>query len=256
MAHPRPNTTAQRILVALDTPDVGHAVALSRSLTGIVGGVKLGLEFFNHNGPEGVRRVARAGLAETPRGAPTATQPFFLDLKYHDIPNTVAGAVRAAVALGPMILNVHASGGAAMMKAAMDAAHFAAEPLGVARPIMIAVTVLTSLDDEDLSAVGQAGPTADQAVRLAELAQQSGMDGVVCSPHEITRIRAACGPDFRLITPGVRPAGADRGDQKRIMTPVEAVQAGADWLVIGRPITQAADPASAARAIAEELAAA
>ena len=256
MAHPRPNTPAQRILVALDTPDVGRATQLARDLAGVVGGVKLGLEFFNHNGPEGVRHVTRGTLDETPRGKPVPTQPLFLDLKFHDIPNTVAGAVRAATHLTPMILNVHALGGRAMMKAAMDAAHFAAEPLGVVRPIMIAVTVLTSMDDEDLADTGQNGPADDQAVRLAELAQKSGMDGVVCSPHEIRRIREACGPDFRLVTPGVRPTGSDAGDQKRIMTPLGAVQAGADWLVIGRPITQAADPIAAAKAIADDLMAA
>lgn len=253
MAHPRPNTPAQRILVALDTPDTNRAVQLSRDLVGIVGGIKLGLEFFNHNGPHGIKQVTRGSLEETPRGAPVATQPLFLDLKFHDIPNTVAGAVRAAVELTPMIVTIHATGGEAMMRAAMDAAHFAAEPLGVIRPIMVGVTVLTSLDGEDLEATGQKGPASDQAVRLALLAQKAGMDGVVCSPHEITRIREACGPDFRLVTPGVRPQGADAGDQKRVMTPEQAVEAGADWLVIGRPITGAPDPIAAAKEIAASL---
>jgi len=239
--------------VALDTPDVQKARDLSLALAGHVGGVKLGLEFFNANGPEGVRRVVRGDLDETPRGEPVIQQPFFLDLKYHDIPNTVAGAVRSAMPLGPMILNVHAAGGSAMMKAALDAAHFAAEPLGVVRPLMIAVTVLTSMDDSDLDAVGMQSPAGDQVVRLAELTQKAGLDGVVCSAREITRIREACGPDFRLIVPGIRPAGAAVGDQKRVMTPVEAVKAGADWLVIGRPITGADDPVAATKAIAQDL---
>ncbi len=254
MSHPRPTLPHQRILVPLDTPDVDRAVALARDLSGVVGGVKLGLEFFNANGPDGVRRVTRGSLEETPRGEAVPQQPLFLDLKFHDIPNTVAGAVRSVIPLTPMILNVHAGGGPAMMKAAIDAANFAAEPLGTVRPIMIAVTVLTSLDDSDLDAVGQVGPAGDQAVRLAELAQKSGMDGVVCSAMEITRIREACGPDFRLIVPGIRPAGSDIGDQKRVMTPSEAVKAGADWIVIGRPITGADDPVKAAKAIALELA--
>lgn len=253
MSNLSPQTPSQRILVALDTPDVAKARDLSLALAGHVGGVKLGLEFFNANGPDGVRRVVRGDLDETPRGEPVAQQPFFLDLKYHDIPNTVAGAVRSAMPLGPMILNVHAAGGAAMMKAALDAAHFAAEPLGVVRPLMIAVTVLTSMDDADLDAVGQRSSAGDQVVQLAELTQKAGLDGVVCSPHEITRIREACGPDFQLIVPGIRPAGAAIGDQKRVMSPVDAVKAGADWLVIGRPITGADDPIAAARAIAHEL---
>lgn len=253
MAQPRPTQPHQRVLVALDTPETERAVALSRDLTGLVGGVKLGLEFFNANGPDGVRRVTRGSLEETPHGQAVPQQPLFLDLKFHDIPNTVAGAVRSVMPLTPMILNVHAGGGPAMMKAALDAANFAAEPLGTARPILIAVTVLTSMDDGDLDAVGQKGPAGDQVIRLAELTQKCGLDGIVCSPHEITRIREACGPDFRLIVPGIRPAGSETGDQKRVMTPKQAVEAGADWIVIGRPITGAADPAAAAKAIAEEL---
>ena len=253
MAHPRPTTPEQRVLVALDTPDVGRAVSLSRDLVGSVGGVKLGLEFFNANGPQGVAQVTRGTLEETPHGQPVKQQPLFLDLKFHDIPNTVAGAVRSVMPLTPFILNVHAGGGPAMMKAALDAANFAAEPLGTVRPVLIGVTVLTSMDDADVAAVGQHGPASDQAVRLAELTQKCGLDGVVCSPHEITRIRETCGPDFRLIVPGIRPAGSATGDQKRVMTPKQAIEAGADWIVIGRPITAAEDPAAAAKAIAEEL---
>lgn len=242
-----------RILVALDTPDVAKAQQLSRQLQGHVGGVKLGLEFFNANGHPGVRAVTHGDEGDTPRGQATPNQPLFLDLKFHDIPNTVAGAIRSVTPLAPMIVNVHAGGGPAMMKAALEAAEFAAEPLGITRPMVIAVTVLTSMDDTDLTAVGQQGPAADQVVRLARLTQDCGLDGVVCSAHEIKAIRQACGPDFKLIVPGIRPDWADKGDQKRTMTPREAIDAGADYIVIGRPITQAKDPVEAARIIADSL---
>ena len=177
--------------------------------------------------------------------------PLFLDLKFHDIPNTVAGAVRAVLPLKPAILTVHASGGRAMLEAARDAAAAA----GADRPKIVAVTVLTSLDDGDLDAVGQRGPALDQAKRLAAIAQQAGVDGVVCSPKEVAALRAQCGATFLLVVPGIRPSWAATGDQKRVMTPAEAVAAGADHLVIGRPITAAADPAEAARRIAAELSA-
>jgi len=229
------------VLVAIDTTDLDRAKALAGRLSGAVGGLKLGLEFFNAHGPQGVREVAGG------RG------DLFLDLKYHDIPNTVAGAVRAAVALGPMMLNVHASGGAAMMRAALEAADDAARRFGTRRPLVIAVTVLTSMDDDDLRAVGQGAPAAGQVVRLARLAQDCGLDGVVCSPREIVAIRKACGADFRLVVPGIRPVGTATEDQKRVMTPQEAMAAGADWLVIGRPITGAADPAAAAQEILREI---
>lgn len=242
-----------RILVALDTPDVSVAQRLSHQLQGHVGGIKLGLEFFNAAGPAGVRAVTHGDEAETPRGQSVPNQPLFLDLKFHDIPNTVAGAVRSVVPLAPKIINVHASGGPAMMKAALDAANFAAEPMGIIRPMVIAVTVLTSMDESDLEAVGQKSPASDQVVRLAELTQKCGLDGVVCSAREITAIREACGPDFKLIVPGIRPAGSDIGDQKRTMTPREAVDAGADYLVIGRPITKADDPVAMAKSIADSL---
>lgn len=229
-----------RVLVALDTPDLARAAALARDLAGTVGGLKVGKEFFTATGPDGVR-------------AAVGGEPLFLDLKFHDIPNTVAGAVRAATHLRPMILNVHAAGGPAMMSAARDAARETAEDLEIQRPLVIAVTVLTSLDDDDLAAVGQRGPAAEQVLRLARLAQDSGLDGVVCSPREIESLRETCGPDFKLIVPGIRPTWAAAGDQKRITTPADAYRAGADYLVIGRPITGADDPAAAARRIAEEL---
>jgi orotidine-5'-phosphate decarboxylase len=177
---------------------------------------------------------------------------LFLDLKFHDIPNTVAGAVRAACHLRPALLNVHASGGATMMQAAAEAAREAAEDMEVERPLVLGVTVLTSLDDEDLAAVGQRGPAREQVIRLARLAQASGLDGVVCSPREIVALRKACGPGFVLLVPGIRPAWAAKGDQKRTMTPAEALAAGADYLVIGRPITAAEDPTAAARRILED----
>lgn len=242
-----------RILVAIDTPDVAHAQALSRKLQGHVGGIKLGLEFFNANGHGGVREVVHGDEEATPRGQSTPNQPLFLDLKFHDIPNTVAGAVRSVVPLNPKIINVHASGGPEMMRQAMAAAKFAAEPLGIVRPMLIAVTILTSMGEDDVEAVGMKGPALDQVVRLAALTQKCGLDGVVCSAREIEAIRKECGPDFKLIVPGIRPAGSDKGDQKRTMTPREAVDAGADYLVIGRPITQAPDPVEAVKAIVAEL---
>jgi len=225
------------LFAALDTVDPALASSLANNIRGHVQGVKLGLEFFGANGPDGVRKIAESGL------------PVFLDLKFHDIPNTVAGAIRAVLPLAPAILTIHASGGAAMMRAAAEAAAEA----GSNRPRIVAVTVLTSLDNNDLDAVGQSPPASDQVQRLAALAQACGLDGIVCSPMETAALRAACGPDFTLVVPGIRPAGSAAGDQKRVMTPAEAVAAGADVLVIGRPITGADDPAAAARAIAGEI---
>jgi orotidine-5'-phosphate decarboxylase len=226
------------IYLAIDTPRLENARTLIAQAGPYIGGIKFGLEYFSALGIEGVRQAA-------------AGRPVFLDLKLHDIPNTVAGAVRAVAPLRPAILNVHAAGGVAMMKAARAAAEQAAGD----RPRMrlIAVTVLTSLDDADLGAVGQQGPAGDQVRRLAALAQASGLDGVVCGASEVAGLRAECGRDFLLVVPGIRPAGASLGDQKRVMSPAEAMAAGADHLVIGRPITEAADPAAAARAIAAEL---
>jgi orotidine-5'-phosphate decarboxylase len=240
---PKPTSpaAADRVFAAIDTPDLARAAALAQALRGAVGGIKIGKELFTAHGPDGVRGVAGG-------------ERLFLDLKFHDIPNTVAGAVRAAVHLHPFIVNVHASGGRAMMQAAAEAAREAAEDLDVPRPLVIAVTVLTSLDDADLEAVGQRGPAADQVKRLAALTQKCGLDGVVCSPREIKALRKLCGPDFALVVPGIRPAWAATGDQKRIMTPGEAIALGADYLVIGRPITSAPDPAAAARRVADEIA--
>lgn len=227
---------SKRIFVALDTSDLDHALALGRDLAGHVGGVKVGKEFFTALGPDGVRAVAGLGF------------PVFLDLKFHDVPATVSRAVKAAAALKPFIINVHASGGGKMMRAAAEAVGDGSE-----RPLVLAVTVLTSFGDDDLAAIGIAGSSETQVLRLARLAKESGLDGVVCSALEAEALRAAMGPDFKLVTPGIRPEWAAADDQKRITTPAQAVALGADYLVIGRPITGAADPADAARRIADEL---
>lgn len=228
---------SDRIFVALDTTDLDNALSLASALQGLVGGVKLGKEFFTALGPEGVNAVSALGM------------PVFLDLKFHDIPATVAGAVNAALPLAPFMLNVHASGGVAMMRAAAEAATGAPS-----RPLVLAVTVLTSLGDEDLAATGVPGNAASQVMRLAELAKLCGLDGVVCSAREAEALRAKMGNDFKLVVPGIRPDWAATDDQKRITTPSQAVKLGADYLVIGRPITGADDPAIAAKRIADELA--
>ena len=232
-------TSANPVFLALDTPSVDKAVSLAQQVGPHIGGLKVGLEFIAANGPEGVRRIVALGL------------PVFADVKFHDIPNTVAAAVREIAKLGVAILNVHASGGEAMMKAAMEAAATVTP-----RPKIIGVTVLTSLDDDDLEAIGQGDEVQLQAHRLALLARASGLDGVVCAPHEAGIIRAACPRPFLIVTPGVRPAGAGRDDQRRVLTPHEAIKHGADILVVGRPITGAPNPAEAAAAITHELASA
>ncbi len=228
---------SDRIFVALDTPDLDKALALAEGLRGLVGGVKLGKEFFTAQGPAGVNAVSALGL------------PVFLDLKFHDIPATVAGAVGAALAMKPFMLNVHASGGEAMMWAAADAVRDA----GDERPLVIAVTVLTSLWSGDLVATGIGDNIEDQVLRLAALAENCGLDGVVCSPREVAALRRERGPDFKLVVPGIRPAWAATDDQKRVETPADTLAAGADYLVIGRPITESQDPADAARRIADEI---
>ena len=204
-----------------------------------MGLVKVGLELFVAAGPEGVARVADAGI------------PLFLDLKLHDIPTTVAGAVRAAARLGASMLTLHAAGGEGMIAAAREAAEAALGP----RPVLLAVTVLTSLDRRDLDAIGLAGPPEAAVLRLARLALAAGADGLVCSAREVAALRAALGQEPILVVPGIRPAGSPADDQRRTMTPREAVSAGADWLVIGRPITRSPDPSAAARAIAASVSA-
>jgi len=231
-----------RIFAALDTPGVAAARDLARRLTGLVGGVKLGLEFFCATGPDGVRAVTV-----------DLDLPLFLDLKLHDIPNTVAGAVQSVAPLAPRFLTVHAAGGPAMLRAAADAAAEEAARSGLPRMRILAVTVLTSLGEEDMTAIGQTGPVADQVKRLAVMAQAAGVDGVVCSPAEVALLRPLVGPGFTLMVPGIRPSWAAANDQKRVMTPAEAIAAGADHLVIGRPITAATDPSAAAARIVAEL---
>ncbi|MCF8466340.1 MAG: orotidine-5'-phosphate decarboxylase [Sneathiella sp.] len=228
------------VFTAIDTADLDAAIALGRALSPVSGGIKLGKEFFTSRGPQGVMKVAGK------------TTSLFLDLKFHDIPNTVAGAVRAAAKfLAPNMLTIHAGGGPAMIRAAADAS----AEFGPARPLILGVTVLTSMDDADLKAVGVMDSAEDQVLRLAALAQANGADGVICSPREILALRRLCGPDFKLVVPGIRPKGADQGDQKRVKTPLEAMTDGASYLVIGRPITSAADPAAAVNTIVGELAA-
>ena len=228
---------SDRIFVALDTSDLDKALALAEGLRGLVGGVKLGQEFFTAQGPAGVDAVKALGL------------PVFLDLKFHDIPATVSRAVGAALALKLFMLNVHASGGEAMMWAAADAAGLA----GDERPLVVAVTVLTSLWSGDLVATGIAANIEDQVLRLAALAENCDLDGVVCSPREVAALRRERGLDFKLVVPGIRPTWAAMDDQKRVETPADTVAAGADYLVIGLPITESQDPANAARRIADEI---
>ncbi|MDR3449930.1 MAG: orotidine-5'-phosphate decarboxylase [Alphaproteobacteria bacterium] len=226
------------VFCAIDTATLTHAEALADKVGPHVGGLKLGLEFFMVHGVAGYRVIAAKG------------KPIFLDLKLHDIPNTVAGAIGSLLPLQPEFLTLHTSGGAEMMQAASTAAAKA----GAARPKLLGVTVLTSLDNNDLASVGQEADTTRQVVRLAALAKESGLDGVICSPQEIVPLRATLGPDFILMVPGIRPDWASSNDQKRTLTPREAQDAGADYLVIGRPITKAENPADAARRIADELA--
>ncbi len=232
-----------KIIVALDVDTPDKAVELVRQLRDHVGAFKIGLELFNSAGP---------GVFDTLRHA--GAQRIFYDSKFLDIPNTVAGAACAATRMGVWMFNVHCGGGAAMMKAAKDAASESAAQLDVEPPKVIGVTLLTSIDQTQLnSELGVGGSVADQVTRMASLAREAGLDGVVASPHEIELVRAECGDGFLIVTPGVRPAGSEVGDQKRVMTPKQAVEKGADYLVIGRPITKADDPAAAAREIGREL---
>lgn len=239
-------TNQSKILVALDVDTAEKALTLARQLSGEVAGYKVGLELINSAG---------FGLLDELRETAGADAKIFYDCKFHDIPNTVLGASKAAAKRGIWMFNVHASGGSAMMKAAVSGAEAGALEAAIPKPLVIAVSVLTSVSAEVLrDEMGVSRPLTEQVVALAKLAQDSGCDGLVASPLEIAALRAACGPDFLLVIPGVRPAGADVGDQKRVMTPGEAVQAGADYIVVGRPITADADPAAAARRINAETA--
>jgi len=236
--------TDPRVIVALDFPDAEGALALAQRLDPATCALKVGKEMFVAAGPEPVRAMVARGFR------------VFLDLKFHDIPNTVARACAAATRLGVWMINVHAAGGAAMLAAARTAVDEAAADEGRAAPLLIAVTVLTSLRDDDLRATGIADDTARQAVRLARLTADCGLDGVVCSAQEAPQLRAALGTRFKLVTPGIRPAGSAADDQSRIVTPQAAIANGADYLVIGRPIVEARDPVAALAAINASLAAA
>jgi orotidine-5'-phosphate decarboxylase len=226
-----------RIIVALDYANPQHALDLVARLKPGQCRLKVGKELFTRGGPALVEALVRQGWE------------VFLDLKFHDIPNTVAKACEAAADLGVWMVNVHALGGNRMMEAAREALDKRSS-----RPLLIAVTILTSMGDEDVREIGLAGTPADNVRRLAGMAQQAGLDGVVCSPKEIALLRAQQGENFRLVTPGIRPAGSAKGDQTRVMTPAEAVAAGASYLVIGRPITAAPEPIEALTAIEQEIA--
>jgi orotidine-5'-phosphate decarboxylase len=243
----------QKIILALDFPSLESAIDLAQLLSQLVGMFKINIHLFTAEGPSAVRSLAQLG------------PDIFLDLKFHDIPNTVTGAVSAAAGLpGVRLLDVHALGGLAMMRAAAEARDMSKLPKSQ-RPKLLGVTILTSMDNRALRDVGISGPASGRAVKLARLARQAGLDGVVASPQEVRAIRRACGKDFLIVVPGIRPAvGVASGrakhrktdDQARVATPAEAIRVGADYLVIGRPITAAPDPQSAARAILEEIASA
>jgi orotidine-5'-phosphate decarboxylase len=225
-----------RLIVALDVPSAGQARELAAQLSGICRWVKVGLELYLAAGALIVEELAGQGYS------------VFLDLKFHDIPNTVAGAVRSAASMGASLLTIHAAGGPAMLRAAAEAAAATSDA-----PQLLAVTVLTSMDRAQLAAIGIEVRAAEQVLRLARMAIDADVRGLVCSPEEVALLRRELGPDPRLVVPGIRPAGAEAGDQKRIATPGDAIRGGASQLVVGRPITQAPDPVKAAEAILAEI---
>jgi orotidine-5'-phosphate decarboxylase len=231
-----------RLIVALDFPSADRAARMAERLQGRVGMFKIGSELFGAEGPVLARYLAARG------------ESVFLDLKFHDIPNTVRGAAREATELGVRMFNIHASGGRRMMEAAREGALEGRSGRdGKQSPMVLAVTVLTSLAAEDLREIGVVGAPDEAVVRWARLAQSSGLDGVIASAREASRIRQACGPEFRIVTPGIRPAASATHDQARVSTPGEAIRAGADYLVVGRPITSAEEPERAAEAIVGEI---
>ncbi|MES2222883.1 MAG: orotidine-5'-phosphate decarboxylase [Acidobacteriota bacterium] len=228
-----------RLIVALDVPSAAQARELATQLRGACRWVKVGLELYLAAGSAIVEELASQGFS------------IFLDLKFHDIPNTVAGAVRSAASMGASLLTVHAAGGPAMLRAAAEAAASTKDA-----PQLLAVTVLTSMDTQELQAIGIETSAADHVLRLARIAVESEIRGLVCSPEEVSLLRREMGAEPRLVVPGIRPAGASIGDQKRIATPADAIRSGASQLVVGRPITQADDPAQAAQAVLDEISAA
>jgi orotidine-5'-phosphate decarboxylase len=230
-----------RLIVALDVDSMEQAKTLVERLAGEVGLFKIGKQLFTHAGPQAVQLIKELG------------GEIFLDLKFHDIPNTVAKAAIEATRLGVKMFNVHASGSLDMMRTTVKEVERVCRREKVRRPIMLAVTVLTSLNQDDLQRLGVEHKVADQVVRLALLTKEAAMDGVVASPHEVADIRSACGPSFVIVTPGIRPADGNRNDQQRVMTPADALRAGVDYIVVGRPILEAQDPVVAARAIVGEM---
>ncbi len=231
----------ERLIAALDIDSLEKAQQLVRLLAGEVSMFKIGKQLFTHAGPQAVRLIQESG------------GEIFLDLKFHDIPNTVAKAAIEATRMGVRMFNVHASGSLDMMRLTVKEVERVCRQEKRRKPIMLAVTVLTSLNQDDLKRVGVDGKIADQVVRLALLTKEAGMDGVVASPHEVADIRKACGRRFVIVTPGIRPAASSRNDQQRVMTPGEAVRAGVDYIVVGRPILEAEDPVAAARAMVDEM---
>ena len=236
-----PGPMRERLILALDVDDLDRVKVLVRLLAGAVGMFKVGKQLFTHAGPSAVKLIQDMG------------GEVFLDLKFHDIPTTVAKAAIEATRLGVKMFNVHASGSLEMMRQTVKEVSRVCRQEALRRPIMLAVTVLTSLNKSDLKKVGVDGEVADQVVRLALLTREAGMDGVVASPHEVARIRAACGSRFIIVSPGIRPQKGKRNDQRRVMTPEEAIRAGVDYIVVGRPIMEAKDPRIAVREIISEM---
>jgi orotidine-5'-phosphate decarboxylase len=232
-----------RLIIALDFPDLSRALEVGRQVAADVGLLKVGLELFTSAGPAAITELRKLGVG------------IFYDAKLYDIPNTVAGATAAAARLGLSIINVHALGGAAMMAAAREAAHHGAREAGFPPPRVIGVTVVTSLGDREVQQeLGMPETARSAALRLARLAKEAGLDGVVCAVHEVQEIKRICGTNFLAVTPGIRPARAEPGDQTRIATPRQAIEAGADYLVVGRPVTRARDPQQAIAEIVAEMA--
>ena len=230
----------KKIIVALDTTDISKALALTKLIPD-VGAFKLGLEYFCANGPEGINKISETGIK------------IFLDLKFHDIPNTVAGAIKASLNMEPYMMTVHLSGGYNMLHRTMEEVKEYCEKNSLKTPLILGVSVLTSIDDNDFTSLGIIGKVEDQVIRLAKLAKDAGLDGMVCSAKELKIVKKKMGQNLILVTPGIRPAGGIMNDQKRITTPSQAVSDGADFLVIGRPITEAIDPVQALNNISSEI---
>ncbi len=239
---PQQLTAKNRVICAIDTDDMDFASKLAKDLKDHVGGFKLGLEFFTSHGPQGIAKIQAIGI------------PIMLDLKFHDIPNTVSGAVKAATKLNVSMMTIHTGGSSDMMRQAAEVAMETATKMKITPPKLLGVTVLTSLDDEDLTELGYKQKATDRVRRLAEMAQLCGLNGVVASARELNLLQDQRSKDFLLVTPGIRPSwSADAHDQKRTLEPADAIKAGSDYLVVGRPITRAKDPIDAAKRIVQEI---